>query len=96
MKITCSKACSLRGDAYAGKVGTSLVGKLARGFGRLGLGTGKRTLKVKIAKKYLKSYRKRLRTKKQRRKGVKFSIVVTASDALGITVRTTRTFTVKG
>jgi Ca2+-binding RTX toxin-like protein len=96
VKVTCSRACSVFGEAFTTKARIATVGSLSVGSGKLGLGTGTRTLKVKIAKKYLKAFRSKLRTKAQRRKGIKFSVTVTVSDALGIQAKTTRTIKVRG
>lgn len=101
IKVTCSKACSLVGEAFTFKARiriVSLTGQFKVGSARLGLGAaGKaRTLNVKVSKKYMKKYRRQLRTKAQRKRGLAFRVSVTASDALGIQASATRTIKVKG
>ncbi len=72
------------------------LGELVVGTGRLASGTGTRTLTVKVAKAYAKRLTRKLRTKRQRRKGVKIDLAVTVSNAAGQSTRATRTYTVKG
>lgn len=72
------------------------VGDLVIGTGKLPLGQGQRTLKVKLGKKYAGTYKRKLRTKKQRRKGVTFTVRVTVTDADGFSTATTQKVKVKG
>lgn len=97
LTVRCNKACSVEGEAFAsGATLHSTVGKLSVGSGNLPLGTGSRKLRVKIAKRYLTTYKRRLRTRAQRKKGISFSVRATASDALGIVVQSSRTVKVRG
>lgn len=72
------------------------VGALAIGSGRLRSGTGKRRLKVRVAVRYRKALKRKLRTSRQRRKGVRFALVVTVTNAAGQTTTATRAIRVKG
>lgn len=99
LKVTCSKACAVTGQAFSGRlVGGVTLGRRQIGSGKLSLGPAlaTRTMKVKVAKRYLKGFKKRLRTKKQRRKGITFSVNVAATDAIGIQARLTKTVKVRG
>jgi Ca2+-binding RTX toxin-like protein len=101
VKVTCSKACSLSGEAFTTKARirvTALTGQFKVGAGHLKLGVaGKaRTLNTTIAKRFLSKYRRQLRTKAQRKRGLAFRVTVTASDALGIQASATRTIKVRG
>jgi len=99
--VTCSKACSLAGEAFTSKARiitrvASVAGQFKVGAASLPLGAGTRTLKVKIARKYLLKYRRALRTKAQRKRGLSFRVSVTASDAIGIQAIAGVTVKVKG
>jgi Ca2+-binding RTX toxin-like protein len=96
VSVACNEPCSAAGEAFTTGARLAKVGELSVGSGSLKLGKGKRTLKVKVAKRYLKSYRHKLRTRRQRRKGVKFSVAVVAKDAAGNVTNATRTVKVKG
>lgn len=72
------------------------VGDLVIGSGKLPLGTGQRTLKIKLGKKYTGTYKRKLRTKKQRKKGVTFTVRVIVTDADGFSATKTQKVTVKG
>ncbi len=94
--IACDQACSAGGAALSSRARLAAVGDLTIGSGTLGSATGKRTLKVKIARKYQRSLKRHLRTKKQRRRGVKVAVAVTVTNAAGQSTSKTRRFTVRG
>jgi Ca2+-binding RTX toxin-like protein len=94
--LTCDKACSATAEAFSTAARLRKVGQLSIGSGQLGLGSGKRTLKVKVAKKYLTTYKRKLRTKPQKKKGIKFPVAITVTSAVGIKTTSTKTVTVKG
>lgn len=82
--VTCDEACSATAEAFTGSASIAKVGQLSIGSGKLGAGTGKRTLTVKVTKKAFKrALKRKLRTRKQRRKGLKLSLTVTVRDAAG-------------
>jgi Ca2+-binding RTX toxin-like protein len=91
--VSCNEACSATGKAYKlpAKKGASPVGS-----GRLKLGTGKRSLSITVAKKFRTQLQAKLRTKAQRRSGVKLRVVLTVKDAAGNVSNASRTVTVKG
>jgi hypothetical protein len=97
--VACDQACAVGGDVVTSgaRLGAAAkVGDLAIGSGSLKLGTGKRTLKAKVAKRYRASVRRKLRTRKQRRKGIKLSVAITVKNASGQSRTARRTFKIKG
>jgi hypothetical protein len=96
VKVKCSEACSVKGEAFGTGARLAKVGELSVASGSLKLGTGKRTLKLKVAKRYRKAFARKLRTKRQRRRGLKLAVGVTAKDAAGNATSKRRTVKVKG
>ena len=64
--------------------------------GKLASGTGKRTLKVTVAKKYRGALKRKLRTKAQRRVGSKLTVHITVTNAFGQVTQSTQTIKVRG
>jgi hypothetical protein len=93
LTVSCDEACSVSGKAYKtpAKKGESPIGD-----GSLKLGTGKRTLRVTVAKKLRTQFESMLRTKAQKRRGVKLRVVLVIKDAAGNVTNASRTVTVKG
>jgi len=91
--VSCNEACSVSGKAYKtpAKKGESPIGT-----GSLKLGTGKRTLRITVAKKLRAQFESMLRSKAQKRRGVKLRVVLVIKDAAGNVTNASRTVTVKG
>lgn len=91
--VSCSEACSVSGKAYKTpkKKGQSPIGS-----GKLKLGTGKRTLRITVARKHRTQFESMLRTKAQKRSGVRFRVDLVVKDAAGNVTNSSRTVTVKG
>jgi Ca2+-binding RTX toxin-like protein len=96
VRATCSEACSLAGALFSDRAKIARVGELSVGAGRLKSGTGTRVLRVRVAKPYLKAFRKKLRGKARRRKGVTLVLAVTARDAAGNAKTVRRKLVVRG
>jgi hypothetical protein len=94
--ISAGQPYSASGEAIATGARFAKVGELTIGSGRLGRGSGKRTLRVKVAKSYVQVLKRRLRTSKQRRTGVRIPVVVTVTGAAGRSASARRMFRVKG
>lgn len=77
--VGCDEACAVAGEVLTTQAKLATVGRLAVGGGTLRLGTGKRTLKLRVRAKYRKTFRRKLR----RRKRVPLIVGVTATDAAG-------------
>lgn len=91
LTIKCNEACSARAEAFATLGRSTSVGKAS-----LKLGTGRRTLRITIAKKQRSKLRAKLHTKAQRKHGLTFRVVVTVRDAAGNATKSTRRVVVKG
>ena len=78
--VTCDEACALTGEIETAQAKLAAVGRLSIGSGRLRSGTGRRTLTLKVAKRYRKALRRKLRAK---RAGMPLVLSVTATDAAG-------------
>ncbi len=96
VKVTTDQAASVAGELSTTQATISKVGALTVGSGKLGSGTGTRTVKLKVAKKFRKKLKRKLRTKKQRRKGITLSAVITVTNASGQVARSSRTIKIKG
>lgn len=96
LTVRCNEACSVEGEAFTTLARIAKAGDFSVGTGELRRGTGRRTLRITVAKKYRNRFKRKLRTKAQKRRGVKFSVVVEATDAAGNVTKATRTVTVKG
>ena len=96
VSVGCDEACSVAGQVFTSSARIAKVGQLQVAGGRLASGTGKRTLTLRVAKKFRKAFKRKLNTKKKRRKGLKLSVSVTARDAAGNTTTKTKTIAVKG
>jgi hypothetical protein len=95
LTVSCNEACSASGKAYRTPA-KARAGKASIGGGSLKLGTGKRTLRITVAKKFRAEFQSKLQTKAQKHRGVKFSIELTVEDAAGNATKASRTVTVKG
>jgi Ca2+-binding RTX toxin-like protein len=96
VRVAADQAYSAAGEAVEAGARIARVGELTIGAGSLKRGSGKRTLKVKIARRYTKQLARRLRTKRQRRKGVVIKVVVTVTGAGGRATKASRAIRVKG
>ncbi len=94
--VTTDQPATVAGELTTTQARISKVGALSVGSGKLASGTGKRTLKLKVAKKFRKKLKRKLRTRKQRRKGIKLSAVITVKNASGQTAARRRTIKIKG
>ena len=72
------------------------TGDLTLGTSKLKSGTGTRKIKTKVSIRYRKALKRKLRTKKQRRKGIKLKLAVTVTNASGQATKKSRTVRVKG
>lgn len=79
--VTCDEACAVRGEAFVSGARIAAVGRLSVGVGRLARGTGRRTLRVKVAKRFRRALRRKAR------RGVRLTVAVTATDAAGNAAR---------
>jgi Ca2+-binding RTX toxin-like protein len=96
VKVECGEACSVKGEAFGTGARLAKVGELSVASGSLKLGTGRRTLKLKVAKRFMKAYARKLRTRRQRRRGLGFPVALTAKDAAGNVTTKRGTVKVKG
>lgn len=80
LTVRCSEACTASARASISRGGGR---SLLVGSGSLKRGTGTRTLRVTIAANRRATVRAKLRTKAQRRKGLKVRVRVTVADAAG-------------
>jgi hypothetical protein len=96
LTVSCNEACSVSGKAYKTPAKTPRASKSPVGAGKLELGTGKRTLRITVSKKFRAQFESLLRTKAQKRRGVKFGVVLVITDAAGNVTTSSRTVTVKG
>ncbi len=94
--VSCDQACSVSGEIATNRAKVATVGELGIGSGTLKSGTGRRTLKAKVAKKYQSGLRRKLRTKRQRKTGIKLTLRITATNASSQVTRKTRVFKIKG
>jgi Ca2+-binding RTX toxin-like protein len=95
LKVTTNEPASVVADLL-GKNRFRAIGDIVVGTGRLAPAAGVRGVKVSVGKSNLKTFKRKLRTKKQRRKGVKLRVRVVATDTLGLATTTTKTVTIKG
>jgi len=95
LKVTTNEPASVVADLL-GKNRFRAIGDIVVGTGRLAPAAGARRVKVSVGKSNLKTFKRKLRTKKQRRKGVKLRVRVVATDTLGLATTTTKTVTIKG
>lgn len=72
------------------------VGDLVVGVGRLPVGTGVRSMTVSVGKKNLTTFKRKLRTKAQRKKGLTLRVRVVATDAGGLPTTALKKVTIKG
>ncbi len=93
----CLAACVLKGDASLKTPSLRVrIGRGSVGSKRLPLARGARRLTVRISAKYRVKLANRLRTKAQRRRGIAFTVRVTATNLAGLTTAKNATVTVKG
>jgi hypothetical protein len=96
VSVTCNEPCAVRGEAFTTSARIARVGQFSVATAALRRGTGKRTLKLRIAPKYLKAFKPKLKTARQRRKGLRFTVTVAAQDAARNTATRSVTVRVKG
>ncbi len=96
LDVTTDQPATVAGELTTTRATISKVGALSIGSGTLASGTGKRTLKLKVAKKFRKKLKRKLRTKRQRRKGITLSAVVAVTNASDQAATATRTIKIKG
>lgn len=94
LKVTTDEPARVVADML-GKSRFRAIGDLVIGTGRAPLGTGKRNVKVSVGATNLKTFKRKLRTKAQKKKGITLKVRVVATDALGLATTTTKTVKVK-
>lgn len=94
--VTTDQQATVAGELLIAGAKIAKAGDLSLGTGRLAAGNGKRKLKVRVAKKFRKAIKRKLRTKKQRRKGIRLKLVVTVTNTADQATRKTRTIRVRG
>lgn len=94
--VTSDQEVAVAGELTTTQATIAKVGALPIGAGKLAAGTGTRTLKLKVAKTFRKRLKRKLRTKRQRRKGIKLSAAITATNAAGQVTAKRKTVRVKG
>lgn len=95
LRVTTNEPARIVADVLA-KIRFRAIGDIVVGTGRLGAGTGKRRVKVSVGKSNLRTFKRKLRTKRQRRKGVTLRVRVVATDVLGLATTATKTVRIKG
>ncbi len=95
LKVTTNEPASVVADLL-GKNRFRAIGDIVVGTGRMAPAAGARRVKVSVGKSNLRTFKRKLRTKKQRKKGVKLRVRVVATDTLGLATTTTKTVTIKG
>lgn len=93
--VTSNQSVSATGVVLLPGARIAKTGDLALGSKTLRRGTGKRRLTVRVAKKHRKALKRKLRTKKQRRKGIRLVLAVTVRNAAGQTQMKRRTVRIR-
>jgi Ca2+-binding RTX toxin-like protein len=94
--VSCNESCTASAKAYKAPAKGSRAPESPIGTGKLKLGTGKRTLHITVAKKSRARLSSKLRTKAQKRHGLKLRVVLAVKDAAGNVTNASRDLTVKG
>jgi Ca2+-binding RTX toxin-like protein len=95
LKVTTNEPASVVADLL-GQSRFRAIGDIVVGTGRLAAGTGTRNLKVSVGSGNLKTFRRKLRTTKQRKTGVNLRLRIIATDPLGLATTTTKTVKITG